>query len=379
MFNILISLFILTSVIFIPNIADNFWIPKSAIFLIGGFILLAYNFISRQEKISTFKNKWIGLILIYIILSFGWHFYRPLVMAGEGQKVLWNIWNFLPSLNVILAIFLIKDLVEYTDSLSRWVIMAKVLCWVCFGFSIYALLQFFGLDQIFTKDLKWINITKTTYMITFMGNSMHSANFIAMLSPLCLMFKDLRYKIIYLLAFITLILINSAISMFAFIMGFLIYLIFMKRFKMLTCVILWLSVIAVLIYKYHPQYFCFSGRFELWKLTLLDWKIKPLFGWGLGSILLRQIRDHTTSLALAVENDFLEILHNGGIFLFVLVCGYLLNLFKRIIMVKDTMLLAGYTIAFIVYLVLGMGSFLISIAPLALVGILYISALEAQL
>jgi len=47
-------------------------------------------------------------------------------------------------------------------------------------------------------------------------------------------------------------------------------------------------------------------------------------------------------------------------------------------MAKDNILLAGYTISFIVYLVLGMGSFLISIAPLALTGILYISAIETQ-
>lgn len=379
MFNILISLFILSSIIFIPNITDNFWIPKSAIFLILGFILLAYNFISQKERTLTFKNKWVGLILIYIILSFGWYFYKPLVMAKEGQKVLWNIWNFLPSLNLILAIFLIRDLVEYTENFSRWIMMAKVLCWVCFGFSCYALLQFFGLDQIFTKDLKWINTTKSSYMVTFMGNSMHSANFITMLSPLCLMFKDLRYKIIYLSAFMVLIFINSAISMFAFIVGFMVYLMFMRRFKIMICIALWILVIAVIIFCLHPQYFSFSGRFELWKLVLLDWKQKPIFGWGLGGLILRQIKDHTSSLALAVENDFLEILHNGGLILFTLVCGYLLNLFKRIILAKDSMLLAGYSIAFIVYLILGMGSFIISIAPLALVGILYISALEAQL
>jgi len=345
----------------------------------GGFILLGYNFISQKEKTATFKNRWLGLILIYVILSFGWYFYKPIIMAKEGQKVLWNIWNFLPSLNAILAIFLIKDLVEYTDNLTRWVTMAKALCWVCFGFSTYALLQFFGLDQIFTKDLKWIINTKSSHMITFLGNSMHTGNFIAMLSPLCLIFKDLRYKLFYVSAFITLTLINSTISLVAFIIGFLTYLLFMKKFKAIVFILITLLTMGVLVYQYHPQYFSFSGRLELWKLVILDWKARPLTGWGIGSVLLRQIRDHTQSLAFAVENDFLEILHNGGIILFVLICGYLCNLFKRIIMTKDSMLLAGYTMAFVVYLVLGMGSFLISIVPLSLMGIIYISALEAQL
>lgn len=379
MWNILIALFILCSVIVIPNTADNFWIPKSAVFLIGGFIMLGVNFISQKERTLVFKNKWIGLILIYTILSFGWYFYKPIIFAKDGQKVLWNIWNFLPSLNIILAIFMVKDLVEYTDNLSRWVRIAKVLCWVCFSFSVYAFLQFLGLDQIFTKDLKWINSTKSTYMISFIGNSMHTANFIAMLSPLCLIFKDLRYKIFYLSAFIVLILINSIISLVAFIIGFLVYLFFMKKFKWIVCILLWLVALSIFVYHYYPQYFSFSGRFELWKLVLMDWKAKPYTGWGIGSLLTRQIRDSTTSLALAVENDYLEILHNGGLILLVLVCGYLINLFKRIIMAKDNILLAGYTISFIVYLVLGMGSFIISIFPLALVGIIYISALETQI
>lgn len=374
MFNILKVLFIFSSVIVIPNVTDNFWMPKNAVFLILGFILLAYNFISNQSKSITFKNKWIGLILIYVILSFGWYFYKPLVMAKEGEKVFWNVWNFLPTLNVVLAIFLIKDLVEYTDNLGQWVNMAKVLCWVCFGFSAYALLQFFGIDQIFTKKLYWIH---QNHMITFMGNSMHTANFIAMLSPLCLMFKDLRYKIIYALAFIVLVLIDSTISMAAFLIGFLVYLIWMKRIKLAVSLILCLAVASYILYLYYPIYFNLPDRLELWRTVLNGWKDRPFTGWGLGGLALRNYIQNL-QIAGAAENDFIEILHNGGIFLLILVSGYLLSLLKRIILAKDSMLLVGYTISFITYLVVAGGSFIISIAPLALVGIMYISALETQ-
>src|SRR3990167_8687773 len=310
MWNILIAGFILSSIITIPNVADNFWIPKNAVFLIMGFILLAYNFISKQDRIITFKNRWIGLILIYTMLSFGWYFYRPLVMAKEGQRVLWNIWNFLPSLNVILAVFLIKDLTEYTDNLSRWVLIAKVLCWVCFGFSCYAILQFFGIDQIFTKDMKWNVSIKSSHMITFMGNSMHSANFIAMLAPLCLMFKDLKFKLIYVMAFIALVLSASAISMAAFLAGFLIYLVWMRKYRISLLIILLLFALSCLVYSYRPDYFSFSGRFNLWELTIKDWLQRPFTGWGIGSFEVRKIIDKTSSLALAAENDYLQILHD---------------------------------------------------------------------
>lgn len=378
MWNILIAGFILSSIITIPNVADNFWIPKNAVFLIMGFILLAYNFISKQDRIITFKNRWIGLILIYTMLSFGWYFYRPLVMAKEGQKVLWNIWNFLPSLNVILAVFLIKDLTEYTDELSRWVLIAKVLCWVCFGFSCYAILQFFGIDQIYSKEMKWIINTKSSHMVTFMGNSMHSANFIAMLAPLCLMFKDLKFKLIYVMAFIALVLSASAISMAAFLAGFLIYLVWMRKYRISLLIILLLFALSCLVYSYRPDYFSFSGRFNLWELTIKDWLQRPFTGWGIGSFEVRKIIDKTSSLALAAENDYLQILHDGGIFLLVLVLGYLFNLIKRIIMAKDSMLIMGYSVSLASFLILGAGSFIIWLSPLALTGIIYISALEVQ-
>ncbi len=378
MWNILITLFILSSVAIIPNVVDNFWIPKNVVFIILGFSLLGYNFISQKEKTLTFKNKWIGLILIYIILSFSWYFYRPIFLVKQDEKIFWNVWNFLPTINVILAIFIVKDLIEYTDSLERWVKIAKVLCWVCFCFSIYAFLQFFGLDQIFTKDLKWIIFSKPSRMITFMGNSMHTANFITILSPLCLMFKEFRYKIFYLMTFITLILIDSTLSMFAFIIGFLIYLLFMKQFKFLGLICLSLLTLGIIIWIFYPQYFSLSGRPELWKITLKGWLDKPYTGWGLGNFSIRNYQDHTGSIGLAAENDYLHIGHDGGLFLFMLVCGYLYNLFKRIMLTKKTMLLAGYVNAFIVYLIIAGGSFIVWITPLALTGIIYMSAIEVQ-
>src|SRR3990167_368178 len=375
MWYILSILFILSSVAILPNAVDNFWIPKDAVFLMGGFFLLGYNFISNKERTLIFKNKWIGLILIYLMLSFGWHFFLPILTAKAGQRVFWNVWNFLPTINVILGILLLKDFVEYTDGLNRWVAIARMLCWVGFGYSVYALLQFFGLDQIFTKDLKW---SSPNHMITFMGNSMHSANFIAILSPLCLIFKGMRYKIFYALSFVILILINSTISMVGFIAGLTLYLLFTKRFKVLAWVGVALFVLGVLLWMYYPQYFSFSGRFELWKITLIAWKEKAITGLGLGGFGMKMYKDCTGSIAIACTNDYLQIIHDGGLILLILVFGYLANLFKRIIMAKDNILLVGYVSSFVAYLVVAGGSFIIWIAPMALIGLIYISAIETQ-
>lgn len=337
--------------------------------------MIGYNLIAQKERVLIFKNKWIGLILIYVILSFGWYFYRPIVFVKEGQKIMWNVRYFLSAVDVILAIFIIKDLVEYTDNLNRWVTIAKVLCWTGFSFSVYAILQYLGLDQIFTKNLKWVHPNK---MITFMGNSMHTANFIAILSPLCLMFKDLRYKLFYLFAFIALVLVDSVLSLGAFIVGFLLYLFFMKRFRLTLFLLFLLFISGIILWIYHPQYLSFSGRLELWQMVFDSWKEKAFTGWGLGAFSFQNFKDSTGSIAIACENDYLHILHDGGLFLFVLVCGYLVNLFKRIILSKDSMLNRGYVISLIVYMFIAGGSFIIWIAPMALIGLIYISALETQ-
>lgn len=378
MFTILTILFILSSVIFLPGTADNFWLPKDTVFLILGFSLIAYNFISKKEKIISFKNTWIGLILTYLVLSLGYYLYAPLVMAREGQKIPWNIWNFIPSIQAILAVILIKDLVEYTGNLERWVYIAKVLCWVCFAFCVYAILQLCGLDQIFTSKYTWVQRHFSAKMITFLGDSMHTANFVAVLSPLCLMFKNLRYKIIYALVFIVLALIGSFISMLAFWVSLLIYSLAMKKKNYSVYIILGGMAAWTLIFFFMPFYFSFSGRWEMWKTVLSGWFNRPLTGWGLGSLAVKKyIWDG--KMILHPLNDYIQTLHDGGIILLVLISGYLIGLFKRIIAAKESILLLGYTISLVSFLLICSGSFLLSISPFAVIGIIYISAIEAQI
>ena len=121
-----------------------------------------------------------------------------------------------------------------------------------------------------------------------------------------------------------------------------------------------------------------SLRLELWKITLIAWKEKAITGFGLGNFGAKMYKDSTGSIAIACTNDYLQILHDGGLILSALVFGYLANLFKRIIMAKDNILLVGYVSSFVAYLVVAGGSFIIWIAPMALIGLIYISAIETQ-
>src|SRR3990167_10126907 len=143
---------ILTSTLVLP-INNGFLFPKEAVFFIGGMAMLSLPHILQKAKYDIFLNRYIGLILLYVILSFGWYFYMPML---RGIPVKWNLWNYLPTINVILTIFLIQSLIEHTDNLKRWLDLSKFLCWFGFILSVYAIIQFCGLDQIFTYNLNWI-------------------------------------------------------------------------------------------------------------------------------------------------------------------------------------------------------------------------------
>ena len=370
---------------FLP-IPDAFGLPKQAVFIILGFTLVASSLMSKESKTLTFRNRWIGLIFIYVIFSsFLLHFFIPLFSSSPKFMVA-SIQTHLTALSIILAILIIQCLVEWTDNLNRWVSISKFLCWLGFGFSVYAIIQFLGLDQIFHSDLTWLNSAsgKGDYfepyrMMTFLGNKRETACFIAMLSPMCLMFKGLRYKVIYIVMAFTVILTFSFTGIFTLIMGFLFYLLFSGKWKLSLAGFSSLPLIGIGLLKLDPNFFNFYGKGELWKNVFIG---TPFFiGHGLGSFpLLGYEAGKGEILYRALNADFelLQIFSSGGFILVVLVLGYLLSLLRKVILAQNSMLLIGYTAGFLAFLVTTVGASPLHFPALALIGILYVSSLEAQ-
>lgn len=377
------ALIILTSVFHIKSALDMFWFPKNVVFTILGFSLIASSWIDKSiHKEKELKNTWLGLILIYTILSFSWYFFRP-ILYPNMNRVYFNVWNYLPTMNIILALFLIQALVENTDNLGRWLKVAKIFCWLAFLFSVYAILQFFKLDQLFNKNYTWIGVQR---MVTFLGNNMLTGNFLAMLSPFCLIFRDLRYKIFYLVILTAIVLTTSVISVLAFCAGLIIYLIFTKRVKLAVLLIICLALGVILLkgFKMSDTYgytiIKDNGRIDLWSKALIKCRDTLFTGFGQGSFAMQRFPGFELpgGFWLSAHNEFVQIIFEGGIILFALVLGYLCDLFRRIYYAKKTMLMAGYTSALVSYLVICLFGFPLRISSLALTGIIYISALEAQ-
>lgn len=385
----LYSLIVLSSVIFVQGekIAwqEGFWAVKECVYVLLGFTVIALSWILNDKKFRVFKNRWLGALLIFSIFSFGWYFYRPILFQNVDGKVLWNIWNFRPTLNIILALLLIQVLVEYTDNFKRWVIVAKILCWMGFLMSVYAILQWLGLDQVFRQRWEWEHVNnvvlRKTYMVTFFTNRILTANYISIVSPLFLMFKELRYKLMYLSVFLALIMSESTVSIIAFILGLIVYLLLSKKFKLLIGTVILSIGLVISLMQIYPNFLSLSGRMPLWEKSIqyILNQGSEFFGLGLGKYPL--LFNLGAKVAFSAHNEVIQMFCEGGIVLLIIFLGYFFTLFRRVIykvFTDNNMLLIGYTAAIVAYIITCLGIFPMRIAPLALIGILYISSLEVQ-
>lgn len=363
---------------------DPFWLSKNLLFTLLGLMFIGYGYITEKKR--TFNNLWLGLIFIYISLHFGWFFIKPLMLADINSKITWNLWNFLPTLNCIIGLVLIKTLVE-SETKRKYLDIANFLCWSGFILSIYAIIQFLGIDQIFNSNLNWVmeatpRVLGKSFepyrMVLFFGNKMQTAVYLACLSPLCLMFKDFRYKLFYIVICLAVLLTKSYLGIICVTTGFLSYLVFTKRFRLALSGAGVCIVMFFILLRLHPSFFNLYGKLGLYKQVFLDGcktfftgsgiGVFPFLNYDIGNYWLKDL-----------GFELLQAFREGGIILVILISGYFINLGWRLFKSEKNMLLIGYTVSLITWLIAGLGGYTVHLAPFGLIGILYISSLETQI
>ena len=378
--------FILTTIAIAPKLVlDSFWIPKEMVFVAGGIIFISSSLIFKCNKKTEYKNVWLAILLMYCSIGFVWLFWRPLILnyLNPDNKPLWNFWNFRPFMNLLVGTFVLRTLVEYTDSLGRWIQISKLFVWSGLVISVYAILQYFGIEHKYWGDVLIWNYSngvadRSIHMITVFFNEFLTGNFVAMVSPMCLLFKQGRYKIIYFVMFVCVILTHSVLSIAAFIAGFTTYLFLTGRMK-LSVLLLVLCVSGGIFCMYqHPgsywnNFISSSGRIPLWKDAIRLWMESPYIGHGLGKFALFQMYK---PVALSAHNEFIQCLFDLGLLGFIPIVGFMVNVFMDILSSERSMLLICYISGFFSFLVVSLGGFPLRIAPLALVGICYVAGLS---
>lgn len=351
-------------------------------YFLVGWMVVAASWMARTGKLFVFRNAWLGAILIYNILYFGWYFFVPIIFNnGIGYTV--QVWNLRPTLNLVLGLVLIQTLVENTDSFNRWLTLAKVMFWTGFGVSVYSVVQWLNIDPLFGRyHFNHINdyFSREVLMVGFLSNKFLTAQYIALLAPLGLMFKGNWYKVAFGFMAVPILLANTVTAVVTYVLGLAVYLLLHRNIKSLVGLgIISLLALVVLTVSY-PQFLASSGRQTVWKESFARMMEDKSFlqGEGLGSFPANNIKSGERK-ALSAHSEPVQVLFEGGAVMIVLVGGYLLDLCRRVLAslaVDPTTLLIVFTSVFVAYVASSFTSFPLRIAPLALIGIIYISALE---
>ena len=369
---------------------DPFWRPKEGVFFVMSLLFIASCLFKPTDFRGNFQNRALAMLLSWVVLLFGWNFIIPRVFTYD-EMTTWAVWTILPSLNTILAIILIFFLVEFTDTMNRWVQVVKILCLIASIYSLYAIFQWLGFDQLFTKvNFKYLlpQEEKTSHMFTFIGNKMFTANLIAMLTPLFLIFKQKRYYVGLGLCLLALLLTQSVINIIAATVGIFIVLSLQGKAK-IGLIIIGLLVLYIVFFGKYTNFYRvittrFSGRLPLCKELLSKWRHKWVTGYGLGAIPRFYAKGPDPSTWwISSHNVYIDILFETGVIGFGLVCYYFATLFSRIKKLfyqeRQSSLLIGFIAGIISYSIICLSSFPHLIAPTALIGIIYIAGLEANL
>ena len=140
--------------------------------------------------------------------------------------------------------------------------------------------------------------------------------------------------------------------------------------------------VGLYVLKIRPDFWTLGDRFFVWHKIILNWFDRPFTGYGFGGLMLKQyiipIKESSINTALC---EPIELLYDGGLFLIILIGGYLVTLMRRIIFAlldRNGMLLIGFVSGFCSYMIIVLGSNPLHIIPLALIGIVYIAGLEVQ-
>ncbi|KKL64774.1 hypothetical protein LCGC14_2161660, partial [marine sediment metagenome] len=136
------------------------------------------------------------------------------------------------------------------------------------------------------------------------------------------------------------------------------------------------GIIFFFTYKHFQVFWSFNNRIVVWKQIIEGWRLAPFFGHGLGSFYIKEYV-HCYSLTRWAHSVPLDILHNGGIVLLVLVSGYFIDLFRRVFIIEKDMFIVGFTTALLTLILVCVVNSLI--APIYLLGIIYIAGLEISL
>lgn len=371
MINILITEILILPWVFLPiKGIDCMRLPKAVIFDLFFFAIISLGIIKGMT--FSYKNKYLGLLAAWIFVTIGFNWYYPLLMGiGFNSTTIESSIHFL--LSLVASIFVMSTLQK-----DDYIILARMICYSSMAVSIFSLFQACGFDPL--KDIATYKVVEHNHLCALIDHPDTLANFLALTFPFFLFFKENKFKIGMALVLIVIFLTHSTLSMGATVLSTIVFLFLKYRKPIQTKMILILFVLFGVFCLVTPSFnkfnHNFTGRLEVWKMSIPFIKNNPIFGSGLGVFKAFGIKtgfntmNEGGNLWMFAHNDYIEMVCSIGflgLFLFILVVIHSLRNFNY---KPDNFIGFSYISSFICFLLLMIGSFPMEIAPISLLGLI---------
>jgi len=262
------------------------------------------------------KNKSIALFIAWSLFIF---FYTKSLMiadaTGSGSFHM-NPLAFLNMTNVVLYGIFYYVLHQIKIDKDK---LYKTFAFIAVFQSVYVILQFLQIDQFFNNITFSLMHQTKRWPVGMWGNEALVSWCIAICSPFLLAFKELRYKLAYVLCFGAVCCTRCSAGIAAFILGFIFFQFFNNKKKLAIALLILVLLSGAWAYKSgkFTYYFNPTHRFEVWKKSVEIWHEMPITGWGLGSYRVlfwqRAPEFRTDGHWAQTHNDYLQTLFETGV------------------------------------------------------------------
>jgi len=339
----MIQSLIIAGLIIIPTILVGGYEPRYPKEIASILFALAIALLGLKDGIPKSKNIFLLGCIAIMVVSTVFVMQNNLIVGALNNGNFYpsnmdeakNLWNYKPILYAILFYLMFSTI--SVAKINRDLIL-KVIMWVGFINSCYAIIQWFGFDQfVIVKPHHMIGAVESANVIGFIGQPTHLAIFLCICLPTIIYFKKWFMFPIYILGIIAT---QSAAGITSMCIIFILSLWNHKKWFILAIALVIVTI--VLSFKLLPYHLISSnGRFSTWKFILSDLKDfrHIITGFGAGAYHFMSPAVHQNRF-LQAHNEYLEFLYNCGIVGFLFLSASVIKTFKDgYIFLKDRSIL----------------------------------------
>lgn len=341
-----------------------------------------------KHGFKPFKEKWILFFLLFLV----WNLFKiPSAYIPFGSVNINGMWNFWSAYQIMAYFILLLGIINFPECHRRRMLylLFNVSIWTGVVLSVYMLLQWYGLDQIFITYPAYLDgvtisgSTKNPSVGGTIGQPTLAAPFLIMVLPFCLY---LRKNILAGILLLGILATGSTVSFFACAVVMWAYWLWKIKSEnnhyapinaqayVVVSIILMVVVWIAMSLK-GGELLNDNGRFLTWQAVIKDFSPRNILtGFGIGAFKFAFAVKHKNTWFHA-HNEYLQLLWSCGIVGFFIVGMMLKNIYSSVIrhLNSEVVVLA---ISFLSLLICGLGTFVFQMAVYQFYGVVILGMIH---